>query len=59
MPIVFEEVTGEIAPPASGEQTQTSGQARSQVRESPLEHEAEMRRRLALLAEREHRAMAD
>lgn len=59
MPIVFEEVTGEISPSA-GSQLQSGDETPGErIQESPLEQEAKLRRQLALFEEREQRCRVD
>lgn len=59
MPIVFEEVTGEIAPPRTEQPSRRGDATPAREQESPLELEAKLRRQLALMAERDQRCLAD
>jgi hypothetical protein len=59
MPIVFEEVTGEISHTAESQLQSGDEAPRERVQESPLEQEAKLRRQLALFEEREQRCRVD
>lgn len=59
MPIVFEEVTGEIASPNQSGAPQSDQTSQRRQQESALEREATLRRQLVLLAERERRCLVD
>jgi hypothetical protein len=59
MPILFEEVTGEISSPDQSRSSKPPNDGLAREKHSALEREVSLRRQLDLLAERERRCRAD